>query len=296
MSVTIGGSPDSWGVWAPRDDRQVPWDRFLDEVAEVGYEWIEAGPYGYLPTDIPTLRRELDSRGLKICATTVMAGHLEEPSDWPKVESAMMGAGELGAGMGATYMVLIDATYRDLVTGKPVLPPRLEESAWKRLIETTQRVADLALEEFGLSTVFHAHAETHVEYESDIEAFLEQTDPDRVSLCLDTGHHAYAGGEPVSFMRKHHGRVSHIHLKSVDGDVLQRVRDDDTPIVAATKMGVFCEPSEGVVDFAALSNLLREIRYEGWAIVEQDMRAPPPGLPLAIAKRTREYLLGLGFG
>ena len=296
MSVTIGGSPDSWGVWSPSNDEQVPWDRFLNEVAEAGYEWIESGPYGYLPTDVPTLRTELDSRGLKICASTVMVGHLEEPADWPRVERAVLDAGELVAAVGGAYLVLIDATYRDLTTGEYVRPVRLEESAWKRLIDTTHRVADLAHDRFGLSTVFHPHGETHVEYESDIEAFLDQTDPDRVSLCLDTGHHAYAGGEPVSFMRKHHRRIAHVHLKTVNGDVLKRAKDDDAPIVTATKMGVFCEPSDGVVDFAALSDILRETRYEGWAIVEQDMRAPPPGVPLAIAKRTREYLLGLGFG
>ncbi|MGW3142594.1 SDR family NAD(P)-dependent oxidoreductase, partial [Streptomyces sp. NPDC001139] len=31
-------------VWFPDDPRQVPWDRFLDEVAEAGYAWIELGP------------------------------------------------------------------------------------------------------------------------------------------------------------------------------------------------------------------------------------------------------------
>ena len=296
MSVTIGSAPDSWGVWAPNDDKQVPWDRFLDEVAEAGYEWIEAGPYGYLPTDIPTLRGELDKRGLRICATTVMVGHLEEPSDWPKVENWVLGAGELGAALGAKYMVLIDDTYIDLLTGKPVMPARLDESAWKRLIDTTHKVADIARDRFGLACVFHPHAETHVESETDIEAFLEQTDPDRVSLCFDTGHHAYAGGEPVSFMRKHHARISYMHLKSVNGDMLKQVKDENIPMVTATEMGVFCEPSEGVVDFAALADLLREIQYDGWAIVEQDMRAPPLDLPLAIAKRTRTYLREIGLG
>src|SRR2546425_12847708 len=49
--LRIGSAPDSWGVWFPDDEQQVPWRRFLDEVTEAGYEWIELGPYGYLPTD-----------------------------------------------------------------------------------------------------------------------------------------------------------------------------------------------------------------------------------------------------
>lgn len=51
MTITIGSAPDSWGVWFPDDPDQTPADRFLREVTEAGYEWIELGPHGYLPTD-----------------------------------------------------------------------------------------------------------------------------------------------------------------------------------------------------------------------------------------------------
>ena len=66
--LRVGSAPDSWGVWFPQDDRQPPWRRFLDEVAEAGYEWVELGPYGYLPTDPEQLRDELGQRGLKLSA------------------------------------------------------------------------------------------------------------------------------------------------------------------------------------------------------------------------------------
>ena len=85
MNVKIGSAPDSWGVWFPNDTKQTPWQRYLDEVVQAGYEWTELGPYGYLPTDVPTLRRELERRGLKVSASVVMA-NLEEPSSWREVE------------------------------------------------------------------------------------------------------------------------------------------------------------------------------------------------------------------
>src|SRR5919108_29324 len=66
-------------------------------------------------------------------------------------------------------------------------------------------------------------AEAHVEYEDQIEAFLEQTDPERVFLCFDTGHHAYRGGDPIAFMRRHHRRIPYLHLKSVDRDIQKKV-------------------------------------------------------------------------
>src|SRR5207247_1953012 len=50
MKIRLGNGPDSWGVWFPQDPDQVPWDRFLTDVAGAGYRWIELGPYGDLRT------------------------------------------------------------------------------------------------------------------------------------------------------------------------------------------------------------------------------------------------------
>jgi inosose dehydratase len=195
MNVNIGSAPDSWGVWFASNPNQPPWQRFLDEVAEAGYEWIELGPYGYLPTDLSTLRAELDKRGLKVAATYAM-GNLEEPSAWPELEKQVLGAGELLAALVAKFLVLIDDSYTDLLTAQLLSSAHLDENAWRRLIDTTQTVAELVRKRFGLTLIFHPHAETHVEYEDQIEALLDQTEPDLVSLCLDTGHHAYRGGTP----------------------------------------------------------------------------------------------------
>ena len=73
--LTVGIAPDSWGVWFPEDDKQVNWQTFLDEAAEAGYEVIETGPFGFLPTDpevVQRVRRENLSFGeavsLGVCA------------------------------------------------------------------------------------------------------------------------------------------------------------------------------------------------------------------------------------
>jgi inosose dehydratase len=94
MNVRIGTAPDSWGVWFPSDPKQPPWNRFLDEVVEAGYEWIELGPPGYLPTDLALLQREVEGRGLKVSAAVVMR-HLEEPGAWPQIEREVRAAGPL---------------------------------------------------------------------------------------------------------------------------------------------------------------------------------------------------------
>ena len=76
-TITIGTAPDSWGVWFPSDPEQVAPEVFLREVAEAGYEWIELGPYGYLPSDPVKLRDQLDEYGLGVLAGTVFE-HLHQ--------------------------------------------------------------------------------------------------------------------------------------------------------------------------------------------------------------------------
>ncbi len=63
---------------SPNDPQQTPYTRFLDEVAASGYQWIELGPFGYLPTDPPKqLSYELAARNLKLSAGTVFE-HLHQ--------------------------------------------------------------------------------------------------------------------------------------------------------------------------------------------------------------------------
>jgi inosose dehydratase len=265
----------------------------LDEVAAAGYEWTELGPYGYLPTDATQLKKELNHRGLKISAAYVFR-HFEDTSLWPEIEREVLDTGRLLAELQAKFLVLIDYTYTDLFTGEQYKPSHLDEIAWKRLIGAIHKVADL-VRPFELQVVFHNHADTHVQFESQIVALLEQTDP-RVSLCLDTGHLAYRGGDPVSFLHRYHQRIPYLHLKSVDKDLRAKVEREKIPFAKAVDMGIFVEPSQGIVDFVALRDVLRGINYQGWATVEQDVYPAPLDKPFPIAQRTRAYLREIGIG
>lgn len=294
MKLTIGSAPDSWGIWFADDPRQTPWHRFLDEVKEAGYDYTELGPYGYLPTDLKTLASELDKRGLTATGSFVFADLM--PENWPEIERQLRGWGPHLKALGAGFLVLIDGTYTDLFTGEQVSPARLDDAAFKRLIDTTRRVAEIARNDYGLQLVFHPHAQTHVQYEDQIEALLAGTEPELVSLLLDTGHHAYCGGDPVKFLKKHRARIPYLHLKSVDAQVRDRVAAEKIPFGKAVALDMFVEPSRGVVDFRAFGAALREIDYVGYGIVEQDMFPAPFDKPLPIARRTRAYLREIGLG
>lgn len=64
----------------------------------------------------------------------------------------------------------------------------------------------------------------------------------------------------------------------------------------AVAQGVFCElgAAAGAVDFAAIRDVLREVQYSGFALVEQDMYPVPFDLPLQIARRSRAQLREIG--
>ena len=95
MQVTVGTGPDSWGIWFPDDPKQIPWHRFLDEAVEAGYEWIELGPYGYLPTNPQVLRSELERRGLKVSASYVERHDLEDPAAREALEDEVLHLAEV---------------------------------------------------------------------------------------------------------------------------------------------------------------------------------------------------------
>jgi inosose dehydratase len=72
----------------------------LDEIVLAGYEWTDLGPYGYLPTSMPELQKELRERGLKVGRSFGM-DPLDDPAAWPGLEKQVMGTGKLLAVLGA---------------------------------------------------------------------------------------------------------------------------------------------------------------------------------------------------
>jgi inosose dehydratase len=288
--MKLGSAPDSWGVWFEDDPLQIPWKRFLDEIAEVGYRWTELGPFGYLPTDPAVLERELSSRGLELVGGFVKFD-LEDAEAWRLAEPGLDELATFLRGLGGEYVVIIDELYTEEATGAARIAPTLDDAEWDKLVETTARVME-ATDRRGLRPVFHPHAQTHVEYEDQIERLL--ADVDGLELCFDVGHHAYCGGDPVRFFARHRDRIPYLHLKSVDAELREQVAREGLSFAEAVAAGVFVEPSRGSVDFEALRDLMLETGYTGYAIVEQDMYPADFDQLLPIAKRTHEYLSGLG--
>ena len=288
MQIRLANAPVSWGImevegWSP----PFPFTTFLDELASAGYVGTELGPYGYLPTDAAALRAELDRRSLALTSAFVPL-RLKEPG--LNLEPARQVA-RLLAPLGARYLVLADDMWpeRETVAGRAAgSGVQLTAAEW-RTAAANLRAAAAAAAEFGLRCVFHHHAGTYIETPDECARLLELTD---LGLCLDTGHYAYGGGDPVEAVRSLGRRVEYLHFKDVHPARLAEARSRRLGFLDGVRQGVFCPLGAGIVRFPALFDALRAIDYDGWAVVEQDIDATnssgPP--PVESARASREYL------
>ncbi|MEV0556965.1 sugar phosphate isomerase/epimerase [Streptomyces sp. NPDC050597] len=292
--IRVGSAPDSWGVWFPDDPQQVPWERFLDEVSEAGYSWIELGPYGYLPTDPAKLTDEVNKRDLKVSAGTVFTALHRGPDVWDATWEHVSQVAELTRAMGAKHLVVIPSFWRDDKTAALIEPPELTVRQWSHLAKGMERLGHEVKERFGLDIVVHPHADTHIDTEEHVERFLDSTDSGLVSLCLDTGHYAYCGGDNVKLIETYGERIGYLHLKQVDPEILADVVKNEVPFGPAVQRGVMCEPPAGVPALEPVLDAAQRLGVDLFAIVEQDMYPCPPDKPLPIAVRTRQFLRSCG--
>ncbi|MYR06032.1 TIM barrel protein [Gordonia sp. SID5947] len=292
-NIIVGSAPDSWGIWFPDDPKQTPYPRFLDEVAASGYQWIELGPYGYLPTDPAQLLDELGERGLKLSAGTVFE-HLHRDDSWDAVWSQIEDVAKLTAAVGGKHVVVIPEMWRDPATGEVLEDRTLTDDQWSAKTGGMNELGRAMFEKYGVRAQYHPHADSHVDTEENIYRFLENTDAEFVNLCLDTGHVSYCGGDNLAIIDKHPERIGYLHLKQVDEAVRAKVAADDLPFGEAVRLGAMTEPPRGIPDMPPLLDAVADLDIDIFAIVEQDMYPCAPDAPLPIAQRTQKYLGSCG--
>ncbi len=292
-NLCLGSAPDSWGIWFPEDEHQVPWTRFLDELARAGYRWFELGPYGYLPTDPRELADAAAARGLRVSGGTTF-GALHRPEAFAETVATARRVAELTAAAGAHHLVFIPPMYRDEKTGAYTEDPRLTAEQWNSLGGRANELGRILLEEHDVRLVLHPHADSHIQTQPEIERFLNETDSRYANLCLDTGHVAYGGGDNLDLIRRFGERVGYVHIKQMDPVVLEQVAAEGLSFGEAVKRGVCVEPPAGVPDPASVVDALSTLDAELFVIVEQDLYPCAAEVPLPIAVRTREYLAAQG--
>ncbi len=282
----IASAPISWGICeVPGWGAMLPTDRVLAEMSGLGLPATELGAPGFLPDDAQELRTELGEYGMRLLGgfTPVV---LHDKAVREETLRQATATAELFERAGAS--VFVSAVVLDPQWS---VPRSLDAQEQRTMVEMFARIDEICAEH-GLEQVLHPHVQTLVETRADVERVLDSCD---VHWCLDTGHLAIGGVDPVQFAVEAFDRVGHVHLKDVNLALAGPVLARETSIMAATQAGLFTPLGQGDVDIAGVVSALESRGYDGWYVIEQDTAItdglPPEGQgPVTQVRTSLDYL------
>jgi inosose dehydratase len=275
VTVRIGINPITWtNDDVPELGGDTPLDTCLAETRQAGYAGTELG--GKFPRQSSVLRPIMDRFGLAVisgwydgrCAEKDVAAEMDAVADHL----------QLLKDMGSSHVVYADTSLgrHGAIWGPISQRPVLAADEWpaygRKLTELAERMAD-----FGVRMAFHHHMGTIVETDEEVGLLMRHTVP-AVGLLYDTGHSAFAGGDPLSLVKAHVGRIVHVHCKDARRPILDKARREDMSFMHAVLEGIFTVPGDGFIDYPAILRVLADNGYQGWLVVEaeQDPRKAHP--------------------
>ena len=303
QTITVANAPCSFGAFEltvginPNVPDPV---ELLDQVAASGYAGIDLGPAGYLGLG-DELHERLTSRGLGLAG-----GYLELPyTDHERLAEAIdRDLNEL--------LTVFDSVSDLEPRPKPTLadpgsdlrranPGRSHrdhsfgwsDDQWRLFADGFARVYDYCMSR-GYEPTFHNETGSFVEAPWEIEKVLELTE---VGFCLDTGHIAVAGGDPVAAVRDWSERINHLHVKDARQSILDSIVDEHGDTDDIWRRRAFCALGEGDIPLDAVFEAVRTSGYSGWLVVEQDIfpeESDPPGWAAAQQRINRDFLEARG--
>lgn len=126
------------------------------------------------------------------------------------------------------------------------------------------------VKEYDFKYAIHLHGPDIKLYPNatDIYENIKSLDP-RMGMCLDIGHDARDGQDPIADLKRYKDRVFDIHMKNT---------------TATTKEGKTGEIGRGVIDIPAFVKMLRNVKYSGACSLEyeRNMKAPLAGIAESI--------------
>jgi len=128
-------------------------------------------------------------------------------------------------------------------------------------------------EKYGISPAWHPHANVQnpneVATPESMEKLLGMSKAFKINL--DIGHFTAGNNDAVAFLKKHHERISHLHIKD-------RKRDNGPNVQLGT----------GDTPISECLKLIRDNKWPIYAILEREYRGP--GTPVDEAKWQMDYM------
>jgi inosose dehydratase len=287
MKAELGIAPIAW--W--NDDLaelsdDVSLEECLHQASVAAFTGMETGRR--FPMDMAELGPILAKYNISVCggwfSGQLLDGDIEREKDRIAAQMAFFKAAKAPC-------IVYGETARSIQgdRSKPLATkPKLSEDEIKAYGRKMTAFGEWCAEQ-GMPISYHHHMAAAIETEEELDLLMKHSG-EGLPLLYDAGHMAFAGGDVVRVIDKHHKRITHVHTKDVRRPVIDGLDRTKESFLDAVVKGAFTVPGDGSLDFEAIVKRLASYGYEGWFVVEAE-QDPKKAPPLKMAKIGHRELL-----
>lgn len=287
MRAKLGIAPIAW--WnddLPELSDDVSLEECLRQAREAGFTGMETGRR--FPMDAAVLSPILRQHGMSVCggwfSGRLLVGDIDEEKDRIAAQMELFKATDAPC-------IVYGETGRTIQgdRGTPLaMRPRLDDDQIKAYGRKLTTFGEWCADQ-GMPISYHHHMAAPIESEQDVDLLMRHSG-EGLPLLYDAGHMAFAGGDVLRVVDKHHARISHVHTKDIRQAVVDGLDRTRESFLDAVVKGAFTVPGDGSLDFEAIVKRLASHGYEGWFVVEAE-QDPVKSPPLEMAKIGHKELL-----
>jgi inosose dehydratase len=286
MKAKLGIAPIAW--W--NDDLaelsdDVSLEECLRQASVAGFTGMETGRR--FPMNMTELGPILAKYGMSVCggwfSGLLLDGEIAAEKDRIAEQMAFFKAAQAPC-------IVYGETARSIQgdRSKPLATkPKLGEDEIKAYARKMTVFAEWCADQ-GMPISYHHHMAAAIETEPELDLLMKHSGS-ALPLLFDAGHMAFAGGDVLRVIDKHHKRITHVHAKDVRKGVIDKLDRAKESFLDAVAKGAFTVPGDGSLDFAQIVKRLAGYGYEGWFVVEAE-QDPVKAPPLEMAKIGRRAL------
>ena len=242
-----------------------PWGRdgsinAITEVADCGYEGLEfpAEVVQRFEDRLHVFEEILDTTGLKLSGLLQNVNLVDKDKADEQVERAANSARFAGA-TGRGNLVVCHS--------EPLESP-LQDDDWLTVGAILEEIGTRC-QDFGISLCFMPKARRLIEGDKDLRKLMAMTNPDVVSLAVDTAELTLLDMDPAKVIKTYGSRVKTIRFRDVSGS---KKRAEAT----SSRPGSAPQFGRGAVKFDAVSKAIIDTKYDGWITVDITGEATQP--------------------
>ena len=287
LEARLGIAPIAW--W--NDDLEelsddVSLEECLRQASVAGFSGMETGRR--FPMNMDELGPILDRFGISVCGGWY-SGHLLEGDIEAEKDSIRP---MLDFFIAAQAPCIVYGEIARAIQGERAAPlatkPRIADDEMRVYGRAMTAFAEWCAEE-GMPIAYHHHMGAVIETEQELDSLMNHSG-EALRLAYDTGHLAFAGGNGLRVIERHHRRIGHVHAKDVRRAVIDGLDRKRESFLDAVIKGAFTVPGDGDLDFGETVRRLASVGYQGWFVVEAE-QDPVANPPLEMARKGHAELL-----